>query len=159
MMRKTLIAAAIAFAGLAQAADYETQLRNATKLQTVRAAACVTQPGGSCVVEITAVTLAADGKCSANVNPEYLAVRSKGAVTLLWRLRADGWSFREKDGILLKDTQGQIDDSRRATTTLWHAKDKVSQNVYIKYDLNLVSKDGKPCHVDPGLWNEPVPSP
>lgn len=131
--------------------DYQMLLRRATPLKRVDASACKAPAGGSCVVSVTI-----GEKCAIRVSPEYLHVRTKGQVTLLWKISPARWSFEEKDGIAFKGSAEPFTDGRRLAPQVWQWKDRNERPGYFAYGVNVVSDKGQKCSIDPGVFNDPT---
>lgn len=136
-----------------QGDGYQLLLRRATPLKRVDVSACSAPAGGSCVISVTV-----GDKCNIRVSPEYLIVRTKGEVTLLWKLAPASWAFDEARGIEFKRKSEQFADGRRLAKQVWQWKDRNTERGYHAYNVNIVNDKGERCSIDPGVWNgEPTP--
>jgi hypothetical protein len=126
--------------------DWQTMLRNASPLRQLSAAECTAPAGGSCVIDITI----GDG-CNVTVRPEHVKVPAK--VFVFWKIAPQTWSFVQEKGIAFKNA-GPFTDSRRVADQVWRVtvKDVKETWTYYPYAINVRSRDGKTCTIDPGMW-------
>lgn len=126
--------------------DWQLLLKNASPLKQLSAAECTAPAGGSCVIDITV----GDG-CRVTPNPEYLKVKPK--VFVFWRIAPETWSFVPDKGIAFKKA-GPFTDSRRLSDQVWRVtvRDVKPADIAYPYAINIRSKDGKTCTIDPAIW-------
>ena len=128
--------------------------KSSRAVKTVDAKECKNNPGSACLIPIT-VNERCKETPQGNVkpDPEYLFIRKKGRVTIVWKIETAGWSFDEKEGIKFKDGQSEITAGERLANDVWASENKGQTIGLFKYGIK-VTNGSVTCVLDPGVVND-----
>jgi len=160
-MKKALfVAGALTFLGSCAFAQGTFDVKKAeslAKIEPYAGARCLpTNPSPACPVVITPAT-----KCNSSdktqVNPEELTVRAKHGFPALvnFRLDSDYWRFADSKPIEFTGAN-QLQCQRQNDKKVYCAN-KVDNENYYRYRVNLEGDKGARCTIDPGIFNQPIP--